>query len=144
MDTHQINFCFKQERKFIGAFARDCLPENINEFPCGLIINTDSSFEKGEHWIAIFLKSKEKGEYFDSFGLPPLHSDFINFLNLHCQKGWSYNTCTIQHYKSKSCGLFCIDFLKSRFKDVSYTSFISKFSVNLSKNEFILKNGNNL
>lgn len=136
MDSQQILSEFKNEKRFIGVFPRNNLPSNLSSSANALIINTDSSSEPGEHWVAIYIENK-KGEYFDSFGLPPLHTDFIKFLNNQCDS-WIYNSCTIQHYKSKSCGKFCINFIKTRLKGDSYSKFISKFSVNLKKNEELL------
>jgi hypothetical protein len=140
MDSAQIEKIFKNDKRFIGVFPRDSLPVKIEQVPCGLIINTDGAKETGEHWVAISIVGYKRGEYFDSFGLPPLHRDLTSFLNRNCSNGWIYNSCTIQHYQSKSCGQFCIKYLKSRFKNISFHNFISQFSVNLKKNEEILKN----
>ena len=72
MDSLQIESVIKNKR-FIGVFPRDKLPKDIEDTFSALIVNTDSSSEKGEHWIAIIIFPNHTGEYFDSFGLPPLH-----------------------------------------------------------------------
>ena len=139
MDSSEIVNLFKGESRFGGVFPRDCLPHKKTMKPTGLIANTDSSKEGREHWVAIILLKNQRGEYFDPFGFPPLHSDYLKFLNFHCENGWTYNSSTIQHPESKSCGHFCVAYLKSRFSGESFSNFISQFSVNLAKNEEIIK-----
>jgi len=51
MDSLQIESVIKNKR-FIGVFPRDKLPKDIKDTFSALIVNTDSSSEKGEHWIA--------------------------------------------------------------------------------------------
>lgn len=140
MDSYQINRAFSQKKYFGGVFPRDCIPFEFENLPVGIIVNTDSQSEKGEHWVAIIIKKNKTGEYFDPFGLPPLHKDFIGYLNKVCSNGWIYNSLTLQHIDSKSCGLFCICYINSRFSGQSFSDFISSFSVNFAFNEKILLN----
>lgn len=135
MNTREIEKIMSDSKNFAGVFPRDFLI-NINMKPTsGIIVNTDSSKEKGEHWIAIFIGQDCKGEYFDPFGIPPLHEDFQKFLNKNCKNGWTYNSFTVQHQNSTSCGKFCIFYLKNKFKGETFIDIISKFSVNLKINE---------
>jgi len=56
-------------RRFDGVFAADRLP---NE-PRLLVCNIDPSYRPGEYWVVIYVDDKGRyGEYFDSFGRPPL------------------------------------------------------------------------
>ena len=48
----------------VGVFAADQLP--TKEFPGGYIVNTDTSSQPGQHWVAFFT-TKEGTECFDSF-----------------------------------------------------------------------------
>ena len=141
MDSRQIEEKLKNQPIFNGAFPRDKLPK-LFQIPAALIVNTDSSSEKGEHWIAIIVLKYRRGEYFDSFGIAPLHKDIISFLDKHCSAGWIFNSCCIQHYSSKSCGNHCIAYIKERISGKSFTEFISQFSVNLSKNEELISKWN--
>ena len=52
---------------FQGVFSADTLPEK----PRLLVGNTDPSDKPGNHWIAVFVDSTGRGEYFDSFGRKP-------------------------------------------------------------------------
>lgn len=134
MDSQQIINCLKNVECFKGVYPRDCLPKNIKDTPAAFIVNTDSSDETGEHWVAIFIPKRSIGEYFDPFGLPPLHEDFTFFLNNNCEN-WVYNSLPVQHHESKACGKFCIGFIKARNRRISFSDFVSDFSVNLSRNE---------
>ena len=49
----------------VGDFPADQLP--TKEFPGAYIVNTDTSTQPGQHWVAFFT-TKEGTECFDSFG----------------------------------------------------------------------------
>ena len=84
MDTLQIKRALERntftKKIFCGVFASDELPEIIDTFPCGFVVNTDPSTELGTHWIAFYFPSHEKGEFFDSYGYP--QNITVNHLNL--------------------------------------------------------------
>ena len=52
----------------VGVFAPDQLP--TKEFPGAYIVNTDTSSQPGQHWVAFFT-TEEGTECFDSFGENP-------------------------------------------------------------------------
>jgi hypothetical protein len=139
MYTSEINANLKWLNNlecFIGTFARDQLPI-INTFPCGLIVNSDPSNKPGEHWTAIFL-NKGLGEYFDSYGFPPLHSDVLHFLNKHCPKGWCHNTVMLQSANSMTCGMYCIFYIKLKCLGYTLCEFIKLFTTKASVNDDIV------
>lgn len=107
-------------------------------FPFGIVVNTDSDKEPGEHWVSIYIDKNKTPLYFDSFGLPPLHEDIISYLENYGQ--WCYNTLTLQHPESNSCGWYCIEFLKNQFGQKTLTTFHNMFTSNLVRNEKILNN----
>lgn len=92
----------------------------------GIVVNTDRSNQPGEHWVAIYLNGTGKGQYFCSFGLPPLHKEIIDFMNRSCPAGWSYNNVTVQQIDETICGNLCIAFLKAKFGGVKYSQFIAQ------------------
>ena len=95
MDTLTINKLLKKERCYLGTFSRDTLPRSIkNNFL--FIVNTDPSTKPGEHWVAISKNSDGTGEYFDSYGLPPLHKEFITFMYECFPKGLNLNNSPLQ------------------------------------------------
>ena len=110
MNTLEINTMLKNKKYFQGAFCLDKLPYKIKR-PLSLIINTDPCSQPGQHWVAILLHKNGTGDYFDSFGMPPIHQEIINYLNFNCKK-WNYNKKTIQDLTSDCCGLYCVLYIK--------------------------------
>ena len=96
----------------------------IKERPMAIVVNTDKSGTIGEHWVAVYLMQDSKGEYFDSFGLPPLHLDVLEFLNTKCPMGWCYSNVTLQEYEDTICGNLCVCFHRYRLGGISYISFL--------------------
>lgn len=78
MDTRMVNEVIAMDRitarKFTGVFVPNELPKKIEKFPCGIIANTDPNYKPGEHWIAFYLPSPNRGEFFDSYGNPQVFS----------------------------------------------------------------------
>ena len=93
MDTKQIvsilNSCTTTKRVFRGVYPLDHIKQGHG--PGVYICNTDPSDMPGEHWIVIALSEDGTGEYFDSFGLPPLKPEFLKFLNKESHQ-WTYNS----------------------------------------------------
>jgi hypothetical protein len=52
---------------FQGVFSANTLLQQ----PRPLVCNTDESTKLGQHWIAIYVDTNGRGEYFDSFGREP-------------------------------------------------------------------------
>ena len=128
---------YKSTRQIVrGVFACNRLPPDII-CPSGYVCNTDPDFRPGEHWVAIYINHQGVGEYFDSFGLPPMQQDFIDFLNYNCS-AWSYNKRTVQHLTSSACGLFCVYFLLMRCNGVSMTDLLGVFSDDLLCNDMLV------
>ena len=98
------------KRLFMGVFARDGLPEKIADYPCSLIINTDTKNLPGKHWVAIFVSSYKEGEYFDSFGHEP-PQDVAIWMNKVTLKWKQINSKLLQNPLSVSCGKFVLFFV---------------------------------
>lgn len=103
MDTVEIETLTKRfcGNSFQGVFSVDTLPP----FPSLLVCNTDPSYEPGEHWIAIYVDSNSRGEYFDPLGLPP-NEDFEHYMDECCAR-WIYNSKQLQDAFSSYCGYYC-------------------------------------
>ena len=140
MNTLQLNkILFRITDNFVGSFASDQCP-NARIRPFGVIMNTDSSREQGEHWVALWVEEEGIGDYFDSFGFPPLLPNLQKYVNKMCPNGFGYNNTTIQHPSSSACGLFCVAFIISKVLKTKFDTFLNKYSFDLSKNDEILKN----
>ena len=117
----------KHIRSFVGVFPADKLPK-IKQYPVCLIMNTHTSDKPGEHWVAVYINENGFGEYFDSYGLPPLIKYFTDFLDNNCPNGWTYNTKTIQWLTSINCGKYCVFYLWLRDIDISTYNIMRIFS----------------
>lgn len=139
MNTDQLNkILFRVNPDFWGTFACNQCPI-IEKRPFGIVMNTDSSSGRGEHWVALWAREDGIGEYFDSFGFAPLVPDHQKYIDTMCPNGFLYNNRTIQHPSSRSCGLFCVAFIVSKLEDIPLQKFIHKYSLDLAKNDAILK-----
>ena len=109
MNTLQIKRALERnaftKKIFAGVFAADEVPEIIDTFPCGFVANTDPSTEPGTHWITFYFPSREKGEFFDSYGNPPEHYGFKSY------KIETWNKHKLQSSWSNVCGQYCIFYL---------------------------------
>ena len=87
--------------------AKDQLPRQNPIHVKAYIVNTERSNKAGEHWVAVIFNNNGDGLYFDSYGLPPLETEIIDFLDNH-SPSWRYNRQRLQSLQSKVCGLYCI------------------------------------
>ena len=122
---------------FLGTFARNVMPTCVVP-PFSLVCNTDPNTETGEHWIAVHVDEEGNGEYFDSYGLPPLQDAFENCLNRHC-KTWTWNDRQIQQLASTVCGQHCIFYLTQRYLGLSLQEIRSFFTEDFRDNDRIVE-----
>jgi hypothetical protein len=134
MNTLEINRYLTKFPQFKGTYPRDMLP-TINRLPACLVINTDPSNEPGEHWVAVFIDRNGSGEYFDSFGIPPLHEEILEFLHYNCPQGWLCNNITFQSIYSETCGMYCVIYLSSKCKGMSFNEFTALFNHSCELND---------
>jgi hypothetical protein len=111
-----------------GVFPLNDLPEQCSTLPAAFIVNTAKSKQKGEHWVAIFIDAWSVGTYFDSFGLPPLHPIFIDFLNRHTVK-WLHSERPVQSLLSNACGEFCVYFIRCKCRGQSLPYLLRIFDI---------------
>ena len=133
MNTAQIKTALNSDstsrKKFCGVFPADHLPETLDSYPCGIIANTDPSSEPGTHWVAFYFPSKEKGEFFDSYGQSPrrYRKTFENFLEKQSYE-WEFNTHKLQSAWSNVCGQYCIFYISHRIRGHSMKNIVQLFS----------------
>ena len=138
MDTRTINKSLRDTNNFIGIYPRDNLPKRVTP-PISLVANTDTSDKPGEHWIAIYIDEDGVGEYFDSYGFPPMHRQFIEFLSINCPNGYFSNFKPLQCLTCVTCGHYCIAYIKMRTNGISYNEFINLFTNNQLTNDKLIK-----
>ena len=56
---------------FQGVYPSDKPPTIVSSYPALFIANVDTSDKPGSHWIAFYVTKDQKGEFFDSYELPP-------------------------------------------------------------------------
>ena len=100
-------------------------------------MNTDPISEPGQHWVSLFIDHDNYAEYFDSFGLPPLYSEIFDCLENNKIGMLFYNSIQIQGVTSKTCGNYCVLFVKLRcqnilFRDIIKLNFNDKNILNIS------------
>jgi hypothetical protein len=116
MDTAQIDCLLKcalrdSDATFLGVFAADHLPKRIRTYPSCYVANIDPHDRAGQHWVACFLPSPNKLEFFDSYGLPP---ESYAELQLARLPQTDVNPECLQSLYSTACGHYCIYFLCAR------------------------------
>ena len=101
---------------------KDGLPTMIDAFPFAFVCNTHDGDKPGQHWIALYVDADRRGEYFCSYGLPPLHGAFRVFKRL-------------QSPLSNVCGQYCIAYLLLRCNDIPMKAFVNTFGSDLVAND---------
>lgn len=134
MDTILIRKLLRNFKCFKGVYPCDLLPYNT-KLPLNLIVNTDPSDMPGEHWVCISISSNGRGEYFDSFGLPPLRKEIFNYLEKMCSNGWTYNKVTLQNIQSQTCGHYSVLYIIFKCQGLSKENLIRKFNKNTLEND---------
>jgi hypothetical protein len=107
---------------FRGVFAADNLPRIVQN-PCVLIANTDPINKSGSHWISIHIDEFGRGEFFDSYGIPPIVKTHHEFLSRQCTT-WTYNEVQLQSPISDVCGEYAALFLAHRARGLSMQEFL--------------------
>jgi hypothetical protein len=145
MNTKQLNNVLKQDifsRKNYGIIlAINEIPPRIIYFPTWLIINSETSYEPGGHWVSIYFKNeKNPADFFDSFGKEAqTYSDKITKLLFTHHSTFQSIANPIQLKNSNTCGLFVLYFIIHKMRGKSFKKIIKDFSsIDLKKNEKIV------
>ena len=133
MDTLQINNLLAKVPGYVGCFACNQIP-HVSARPALFVVNTDPAELRGQHWVAIALLREGAGEYFDSFGLPPLQQEIAKYMAEQCAV-WRYSPRVLQHPFAITCGLYACAFVRTRAAGQSYLSFLAHFGRDLDSNE---------
>lgn len=136
METWQLTKALKTYKTFNGVYPLDYLTDIKVKYG-GYIINTDPSNQPGEHWVAVYFDVNLQGEYFDSYGLPPLHSEIINFLKRKSDV-FTFNQECLQSVSSNSCGYFCYLYLSFKLNGLSMNDYVDFFTNKPKVNELLL------
>ena len=128
---------------FIGCFGQDELKKlKLKSFPLTLIVNTENSFQKGSHWIMIYI-SKKYIEVFCPLGFQVLKystipCDLLDFLHLHSRLKTIRVFKRVQSDSSRLCGYFCVLFTLLR-QHLSFSFLHSKFVSVVQSRRLLIK-----
>ena len=102
--------------KYLGCFPSDRIPPystNTFIYPHCMVVNMDISTKAGSHWVALYMESPAKVDYYDSLGdWPPPSKHIQKYLN-----NFSiirYNHMQLQTDDAATCGRHAIYFLWKR------------------------------
>lgn len=134
MDTYQLERAMKGlNGKTVGVFAADRIPLSLG-YPSAIIMNTQEHWKAGEHWVALYINKTGEGFYFDSYGLPPYISYYINRIKRNCSK-YVWNENQMQGFDTKVCGQYCLVFLYYMQQKKSIKNFKKIFSKSFKEND---------
>jgi len=133
MNTSEITGILSSLSCFVGVYAADRLPSQPKISSC-LVANTDPHDKPGQHWVAIFIDHNGNGEYFDSYGKPPLP-----ILEKHLPNDYIYNKKRLQGTFTAVCGQYCIFYLINRSKGHTLQAIVNRFASNFTENDALVK-----
>jgi hypothetical protein len=130
MFSSQINRALRADPNvseyFLGVFSLDKLPSEI-DYPCAMVVNTDPSHEKGEHWVAFHFDENRYGEYFDSYGKWPDDPILSKFLAKN-GRIWCGHSVQLQGFNTTVCGQYCIEFLTRKCAGETMADIVERYS----------------
>lgn len=106
--------------------------------PVLLVCNTSTSDRPGEHWVAICIDKHQRGEFFDSLGMPPIVYGLGECMK-HA-KQWMFNDVKIQGDFSSVCGYYVIGYLRSKMQGFTMSAYLSLFSNDYALNDDLIYN----
>ncbi|DAC80298.1 TPA_asm: adenain [Terrapene box turtle adintovirus] len=148
MDTVQLSRVLSTDpytkKNFLDVFPCDWLPgRKLSQRPLGLVVNTHPHNQPGEHWLALYLAERNRGEFFDSYGHPPnsvlFPKSIMKFLNKNATDMVFHNR-QLQDPRSVACGYHCVFFLHHRSKGLSFDRILKLYSNDLVQNDRMVMN----
>lgn len=139
MITPEIHAILDKLPNFRGVFARDLIPIDGTSLPHSMVMNYDAHGRQGTHWVCIYVDENGLGNYFDSYGLPPLAKEFVDYLEKNTNQ-WIWNKNTLQCQDCVTCGEYCCAFLILRNSGFNNQDFINLFTNSGYSNDYIIKN----
>lgn len=115
------------KKYFLSVFPSDLLPRKISRFPACFICNVDTSNQPGSHWLAFYISSPNRVEFFDSYGNPPdfFQGPIADFVSRYSRV--IYNPLTLQTNVTAVCGQYAVFFLICKCRGESLKKFLSRF-----------------
>jgi hypothetical protein len=131
MNTLEITQCLKKDPYaktiFKQVVPRDKLP-NVPRlgYPSAFVINTQPSYMRGEHWLAVYYDKQGFCTFFDSYGMKPSFYNLHNFV-FQSSRGFEHNTQQLQSLTSSVCGNYCIYFIMLKARGLKLHEILELF-----------------
>lgn len=143
MNTAQIDRLLthhhRTRRYYLETYAADRIPdvERAKSLAlCAFIVNTDVSSRPGEHWVALYIRTKNVAEYFDSLAMEPPPSPHISeFLEQFTTI--IRNPTSLQSPLTSVCGQFCIYFIIKRCSGILFFDILSALRAQKNADNFV-------
>jgi len=101
--------------------------------PVLAVCNTSPSHAPGSHWIVICIDNRQRGEFFDSFGMPPAVYGLDDSMERSVQ--WTFNDIQLQHPASSVCGHYAIAYSLAKLSGIAMSEFVAIFSSDTRQND---------
>lgn len=103
---------------FKGVYDMDSLPKQRFAYPWAIIVNTEKDTTRSiGHWICMLFDKYGRGHYFDSYGSPPPHKHWRDYLvQKSLNRIWKHSSLVVQRLNTSTCGYLCIDYIVLRLK----------------------------
>lgn len=143
MNTIQLDECLRKnkftKKIFQGVYAADKIPHRKIIKEVFYVINTQNSFNQGEHWLGVYITPRIV-ELFDSGGRHFKQHYYISqLLKYHSHKKFLYNKKSIQGLDSDLCGEFVCLFGLAKSKKITTKKFTTFFNArNLNDNNYLV------
>ena len=142
LNGNHITQALKCSPHFVGCFAENEVKSiSFGSLPCFIIVNLDSSYMPGSHWIALgFFKNRV--EIFDSLGFdifnwPRVPCSLMKLLQRFAVSKRVRISKRLQSNSSFLCGLYSVFYVKYRpYFPLKHLQ--SLFSSHLSRNDSLL------
>ena len=126
--------------RIVGCFALNESWKRYKKLPAIYIVNTGRLGSPGEHWLGIYIDIDRSCDYFCSYGTKPIASIYQKLINILNVKYVKFNTLSIQHPLSNTCGYFVYYFLYYRSRGLDYDSILNTFkNYDYFQNESLLR-----
>lgn len=139
MNTLEIDKKLEKVAGYLGAFPYDEIPKSNNQ-AFSLIINTSSSNEPGDHWLALVYRNNVY-YFLDSYGRDILDLTFPKEFKEAIKSYISdqkiiYNRKLLQQITSNTCGAYGIYFISLLNDGISLKKSLAVFTDNLKYNDY--------
>ena len=122
----------------LGVYPADRLPSRLIKRPSLVIINTDTSYRPGKHWLAVYLRGDGRyAEFFDPYGKH--YRAYHEAIGVFVERNGSFcvkvQQSQLQNRGSTSCGYFCVFYSLLRANGLTMDYITKLFTEYMNSNE---------